>query len=104
VLCEGESCHPLWSADGNKLYISFAQIPKTDSKNHEQTYVIPWNKASSFNDFPPGGTRTEADVAKVATVVPAAREAEQFAPGPSSGVYAFSRRMVHRNLYKISLP
>ena len=110
-LCDG--CSPVWSPDAKKLYISFAQgsrvsrgpglIAKANSKDHGQTYVISSSQASKLNPLPPGSTRTEADVAKIAAVVPAAREVDGFAPGPSPGVYAFSRRTIQRNLYRISL-
>lgn len=99
-LCD--SCNPMWSPDDTKLYISFAQIAKGNSKERGQTYVLPWKP--NLKSLPTDGTRTEADVAKIATVVPEARGVEEFAPGPLRGIYAFSRRTIHRNLYRIPLP
>jgi hypothetical protein len=89
-------CAPLWSPDSKRLYVSFARTVG-------QTYVIPWKPGSSLEALPPGGTRTEADVAKVAAIVPAARQ-QGFAPGPSPNIYAYSRRTIQRNLYRVPLP
>jgi eukaryotic-like serine/threonine-protein kinase len=99
-LCD--SCSPMWSPDDKKLYISFAQFFKGGSKERGQTYVLPWKP--NLAALPPNGTRTEADVAKVAAVVPEARGVNEFAPGISPHVYAFSRRTIQCNLYRIPLP
>jgi eukaryotic-like serine/threonine-protein kinase len=99
-----DTCNPLWSPDSKRLYISFAQVTKGDSKDRGQTYVLPWTSGSNLRVLPPGGTRTEAEVAKVATLVPEARSVQEFAPGPSRNVYAFTRRTTQRNLYRIPLP
>jgi eukaryotic-like serine/threonine-protein kinase len=99
-LCD--SCRPMWSPDDKKLYISFAQVTKGDSKERGQTYVLPWKP--NLRALPAEGTRTEADVAKIAAVVPEARGVQEFAPGRSRQVYAFSRRTIQRNLYRIPLP
>ncbi len=99
-----DSCHPFWSPDSKRLYVSFAQLFKGEAKNRGQTYMIPWTPSSNLGTLPPGGTQTEADVAKVATLVDAARRIDEFAPGPSRNMYAFSRRTIQRNLYRIPLP
>jgi Tol biopolymer transport system component len=96
-------CTPLWSPDSKRLYISFSLVTKGDSKERGQTYVIPWNLGSNLGALPPGGIRDEADFAKVAAVVRVAREKEEFAPGPSANTYAYSRRTIQRNLYRIPL-
>ncbi len=97
-------CAPMWSPDGKRLYVSFALVAKGDSKDHGQTYVIPWKPGSNLEALPPGGTRTEADFAKVAAIVPAARQAQEFAPSSSPNIYAYSRRTIQRNLYRVPLP
>ena len=98
-----DTCNPLWSPDSKRLYISFAQVTKGDSKDRGQTYLLPWTSDSNLQVLPPEGTRTEAEVAKIATLVPAARTVQEFAPGPTRKVYAFSRRTTQRNLYRIPL-
>ncbi len=102
AICEG--CFPLWSPDGKRLYLSFAVIAKDESKTHGQTYVLPWKPGTSLEALFRGNPRTEVDIAKLATVVPFARQAEEFASGPSPDVYAFSRRTIQRNLYRVPLP
>ena len=57
-------CAPMWSPDSKRLYVSFALVAKRDSKDRGQTYVIPWKPGSNLEALPPGGTRTEADVAR----------------------------------------
>ena len=96
-------CAPMWSPDSKRLYVSFALVAKGDSKDRGQTYLIPWKPGSNLQALPPGGTRTEADVAKVAAIVPAARQAQEFAPSPSPNIYAYSRRTIQRNLYRVPL-
>ncbi|HUB02855.1 MAG TPA: protein kinase [Terriglobales bacterium] len=97
-------CTALWSADNKNLYISFAFLSKSDAKDRGQTYVLPWKPRSSQQALPKSDTRVEADIAKIAAVVTAARQADGFAPGPSPEVYAYSRVDVQRNLYRIPLP
>jgi Tol biopolymer transport system component len=99
-----EACYPLWSADGKRLYLSFAIIAKEESKTHGQTYVLPWKPGTSLEALFPGDPRTEADIAKLAKALPFARQVEQFASGPSPDVYAYSRRTIQRNLYRVPLP
>jgi eukaryotic-like serine/threonine-protein kinase len=102
TLCE--ACLPHWSRDGKRLYLSFALISRSESKQHGQTYVMPWNPALPWKALGATGTRTEAEVAKIAAVVPAASKAEAFSPGPSPNVYAYSLRTIQRNLYRVPLP
>jgi serine/threonine protein kinase/Tol biopolymer transport system component len=99
-----DACAAFWSPDSKRLYVSFALAAKGDSRDRGQTYVIPWKPGSNLQALPPGGTKTEADVAKIAALVPAANRGQEFAPGPSRNVYAFSRRTIQRNLYRIPLP
>ena len=101
-LCE--PCFPSWSRDGKQLYVSFQVVSHSESKQHGQAYVLPWNEAAPWKGLGPTGTRSEADFAKVATVVPAASKAESFVPGPSSNVYAYSLRTTRKNLYRVPLP
>jgi eukaryotic-like serine/threonine-protein kinase len=97
-------CYPYWSGDGKRLFISFALISRSESKEHGQTYVLPWNSHATWNKLGTTGTRTEADIAKIAALVPAGSKAEFVAPGPSPKVYAYSLRTIQRNLYRIPLP
>ena len=97
-------CYPLWSRDGKRLYLSFSLISRAESTSHGQTYVMPWNSAATWNMLGTVATRTEPDIAKIATLVPEGSKAEVFEPGLSPKVYAYSLRTIQRNLYRIPLP
>jgi eukaryotic-like serine/threonine-protein kinase len=97
-------CYPYWSRDGKRLFISFALISRSESKQHGQTYVMPWTPPATWNLLGTAAIRTEADIAKIAAPVPAASKAEMFGPGPSSNIYAYSLRTIQRNLFRIPLP
>ena len=101
-LCE--PCFPSWSRDGKHLYVSFQIVSHSESKQHGQTYVLPWNPGASWKALAATGTRSEAEFAKMASVVPEASKAESFVPGPSANVYAYSLRTTRKNLYRVPLP
>jgi len=101
-------CRTSFSPDGKYLYLSFNIIATSSSTQHGQTHALARKAGSYVQSLPPGGTLFEADVAKVATLVPAATQAEDFASGPSPNVYGFSRRAVGDgeafNFYPCALP
>ena len=96
-------CLPFWSPDETRLYVSFSLISKTESKERGQTYVLPWKRGAKVQALPTGPL-TEPEFARRATLVQAANQTEEYAPGPSLGVYAYSRRTIQRNLYRVPLP
>ena len=97
-------CIPRWSGSGKYFYVSFDVIAKTSSTQHGQTYALPIKHGTGLPALPAEGTHSEADIAKLGTVVQAASKAEEFVPGPSPGIYAYSQRTIQRNLYRIPLP
>lgn len=99
MICE--ECYPFWSRDGKRLYISFALVSRSESRTHGQTYVLPWNRTTPWKELGARGTRSEAEIAKVAAIVPPAGKAETFEPGPSEDVYAYGLRTIQRNLYRV---
>jgi serine/threonine protein kinase len=90
-----------WSPDGTRVYVS---VPYGDSSAFGvgRTYVIPLQAGSVLPPVPPGGFRSEADLAAVPGVETLPYGV--LALGPSHGVYAFSRTTTARNLYRILLP
>jgi len=98
-----EACAPFWSPDGKDLFLSFAILSQSESSDRGQTYKIPWPSNVNLQAVFHGGAQTEADIAKIGSVVPAARQSDQFAPGPSPDLYAYSRRAIQRNLYRIPI-
>jgi len=96
-------CFPFWSPDETRLYVQFFPVSKMESKERGQTYVLPWKRGAKVQALPIGPL-TEAEFAKRATLVQAANQTEQYAPGPSPDVYAYSRRTIQMNLYRVPLP
>ena len=94
-------CHMAWSPDGGLLFIS---MPTAASASHVvgRTYIIPLSRGQMFPTIPPGGFRSESELAKL----PGVRIVDAFdcTPGPTPEVYAFSRATVQRNLYRIPIP
>ena len=66
-----------------------------------RTYVLPLARDSVLPRIPPGGFRTEAEIAALpgVEVLPYG----DLVLGPSPSVYAFSRVTTTRNLYRIPL-
>jgi len=88
-----------WSLDGRWIFIL---LPTAQQLARGRTYAVPVLPGRAFPPIPPGGFRSEAEIAKL----PGARVIDAFdvAPGPTPEVYAFSRGSVQRNLYRIPLP
>jgi eukaryotic-like serine/threonine-protein kinase len=87
-----------WSRDGRTVFFVSAAL---DRGMQTKTYSFPVAPGKTFPSIPPGGFRSEAEMAKT----PGARlyDVYDFAPGPVEGVYAFTRESVQRNLYRVPL-
>ncbi len=92
----GTSSEIKWSPDGRLFFLSVA--PMSGGK----TYVVPLLPGRALPAIPPGGFRSEAEIARL----PGARVIDNpdVAPGPTPEVYAFARQTVQRNLYRIPVP
>jgi Tol biopolymer transport system component len=84
-----------WSPRGQTLWISSGPVPDG------HTYVVPLPPGKVLPPLPPGGFATEHDISRLPGAylidVPGA-------PGPSPDLWAFERRTVQRNLYRIPIP
>jgi hypothetical protein len=89
-----------WSPDGRHAYLS-VQYGQASAFAVGRTYVLPVAPGSVLPPIPPGGFRTEADVAGVPGVQ--TLPYGDVALGPSPSIYAFSRVTTTRNLYRIPL-
>jgi serine/threonine protein kinase/Tol biopolymer transport system component len=91
-------CHFFWSQ--NWIWIAVANT--RDVPYRGRTYAVPLPTDQVFPEIPSGGFQSEMDIARL----PGARviDAYDAAPGPTPGVYAFSRPATQRNLYRIPLP
>ena len=89
-----------WSPDGTRAYLSL-QDGRTSAFAVGRTYVFSLASGSVLPHMPPGGFRTEAQIAALpgVQVLPYG----DLAPGPSPSIYAFSRVTTTRNLYRIPL-
>jgi len=96
-----DSCTPQWSPDAKYLYVTFGVGANADVVSH--TYVVGLKPGSDLPPLPPAGV-SDADIAKLGTLVPALNQANAFTPGPSRDVYAYERKTIQRNLYRVPLP
>ena len=90
----------LWSTDGNHAYISIQYGPPS-AFGVGRTYVLPLRNGSVLPDVPPGGIRSEEELASMpgVTMIPHG----DVALGASPLVYTYSRVTTTRNLYRIPL-
>ncbi len=97
----GRDMRVRWSSDSRSVFMSFSNSGQT-LYGGGRTYVIPLAPGRLLPDIPPGGFRSEAEIAKL----PGVRviEAADVAPGPTGDIYAFSRITTQRNLYRIPIP
>ena len=91
----GSNTYLQWSSSGDCLWITAGVVPDG------QTYIVPLSRGTILPPIPPGGFRSEQDIARLRG---AHKLAAIGAPGPSPDVYAFERRTVQRNLYRIPIP
>jgi Tol biopolymer transport system component len=83
-----------WSSSGDTVWITGGAVPEGRS------YIVPLRPGKMLPGVPPGGFRSEEEIASL----PGARRIDATGePGPSREVYAFQRRTVQRNLYRIPI-
>jgi len=96
-------CFPSWSADGKDFYVSFPEGGSMKSSTVTHTYLFRLKPGAGVPALPPLESRSEADFAKLGTLL-GVTLANEFVPGPSPDVYAYSQRTIQRNLYRVPLP
>lgn len=84
-----------WSPGGRFLSLA---LPFHEGR----TYIVPLPSSDALPPIPAGGLQSEEELARL----PGARkiDALRAIPGPSAGVYAFSRNTTQRNLDRIPIP
>jgi Tol biopolymer transport system component len=92
-LCLG-FCHLTWNTTGTLSYIYFPSL-------HEGSYALPVAHDTGLPKLPPSGIARLEDLTNAKTVA-AIPQAVESAISPS--VYAYTRRNIRRNLYRIPLP
>ena len=80
-----------WSGDGKYLFVE-----------HEKTLAVPLSTGRLFPESFAKGVPSDEEITKLPGVrlIPA----DDVTPGPTADVYAFTRRNVQRNLYRIPVP
>ena len=81
-----------WSPDGKFLYLKF----------QESIYAIPLGPGQMLPPIPASGFRSKEEVA----ALPGTRLIPQEGafPGPEPSIYAFTKVVTHRNIYRVSVP
>jgi Tol biopolymer transport system component len=84
-----------WSWRGDTLWITGGVVPEG------RTYIVPLPPGKMLPRVSPGGFGSEEEIASLS----GARRIDTIgAPGPTRDIYAFERRTVQRNLYRIPIP
>jgi hypothetical protein len=89
-----------WSPDRRYAYLSIQYIQQS-AFGVGTTYALPIEPGSGLPRIPPGGFKSEDEIAALPGVV--AIQYGDVAPGSSPSVYAYSRITTTRNLYRIPL-
>jgi len=94
----GRDARLRWSADGRALFLSLSSTAGT-LYSTGRTYIIPLGPGQLLPEIPPGGFRTEEELAALpgVTIIDAA----DVGPGPTAQVYAYTVETTQRNLYRI---
>jgi hypothetical protein len=67
-----------------------------------RTYILPTRLGTMFPAIPPGGFQSPDQIANAPHV--RIIEAADIDLGPTPDVYAFSREVIQRNLFRVPLP
>jgi hypothetical protein len=92
-----------WHRDARVVVLSVGRpTERGPSAVPARSYIIPLPAGRTLPDIPPEGFQSEAEIARLPGVTRI--ESADAAPGPTPGVYAYSREAVQRNLYRIPVP
>jgi Tol biopolymer transport system component len=92
-----ENCALAWAQDGSAAFFYFASM---DSPSGAKTFVIPLKKGQVLPKLPSAGAKTPADLPDSAHLQVIN---ERVSDAASPSLYAFTRRTVQRNLYRIPI-
>jgi serine/threonine protein kinase/Tol biopolymer transport system component len=97
-ICQ-ELCVARWSLDGKWLYIGL--LGGGGHSDTYRTFVIPLRAGESFPRLPAAGIKTDKDLTGLVGVKVVN---DLVRPGPNGSLYAFSRYVPRRNIYRIPVP
>ncbi|HEX4029778.1 MAG TPA: winged helix-turn-helix domain-containing protein [Terracidiphilus sp.] len=92
-------CRPTWSTNGKFLFVPVEEPSRTGAG---RSLAIPVGPGESLGDLPAGGIAPLAESGVVRGAQSVGRG--ELVPGKDPGQYAWVNTLVHRNLYRISLP
>lgn len=99
-------CGVQWSADRKYFYLlgkGFAVTTKL--KPLSGFFALPLKSGKIFPDLPAQGFNSAAQLNKLGAVeLPTTNDVDDISPGPRPRLFAFSRRTIQRNLYRVPLP
>jgi hypothetical protein len=94
-------CHVSWSSDLKYFYIN----PSLTPEQATHTYAFPLQAGHLFPSIPSTGFHTEQEIMAVPGVQKIdSANAWAMVNGRSPSIYAYDRRSVRRNLYRIPIP
>ena len=94
-------CGVAWGPDGKFLYLRFRDIGEMGGG---KTIVIALPPGKELPNLPAGGLKSAEDVKGLNIVAKIdLKGITLFAPGPNASIYAYERRTVQRNLFRIPL-
>jgi eukaryotic-like serine/threonine-protein kinase len=98
TVCHKRLCSIDWSRDGKFVYLSQSTMSTATGR---RTFVLPLSDGATFPHLPPNGIASENDLPNRSRL----KVIDQpLSPGPTTDLYAFVKRDVHRNLYRIPIP
>jgi len=98
-------CGVEWSTDQKYLYLLGRGFATTRLKSLSGFFALPLKSGQIFPDIPTGGFKSVADLKKFGAIeLPSTNDVDDISPGPSLRIFAYSRRTIQRNLYRVPLP
>ncbi|HET7440120.1 MAG TPA: protein kinase [Terriglobales bacterium] len=98
-------CGAQWSADGKYFYLLGKGFATTRLKSLAGFFAVPLKSGQILPELPAQGLRSAADLNRLGAIeLPSSNDVDDMSPGPSPRFFAFSRRTIQRNLYRVPLP
>jgi serine/threonine protein kinase len=92
-----------WSADRKSLYFTLENRTRSMSAP-SALYILPIKPGQMLPNFPPEGIKTKADLENLRGTLLPDYGTSEISFGPAPGIFAFSRRTIQRNLYRVPVP
>lgn len=93
-----------WSPDQKYLYFFGSGLTTSRIKQIRGVYAVALKAGQALPEFPAAGLKSEAEFKKLGAIQLTNPELEELSPGPTPHMFAFSKRTIQRNLYRVPLP